>query len=105
MFALRGDQYKYITYYGLWDADELYDLKSDPTESKNLLYDSQFKTIATDMETRLYEMMTELGGMEIPLNAPLGNSSNKRLKSRGGNKAADFPRALVVEQPMNVNAK
>ena len=105
VFSLRGDRYKYITYYGLWDADELYDLKSDPSESKNLLYDPEFKTVAKDMESRLYEMMEELGGMEIPLNAPLGNSSNKRLRSRGGERAADFPAALVVDQPVNVNAK
>jgi N-acetylglucosamine-6-sulfatase len=49
-------------------------------------------------------MMADLGGMEIPLNAPIGNSSNKRLKSRGGDKAADFPRALVVDKPLNANA-
>ena len=105
VFSLRGDRYKYITYYGLWDADELYDLKSDPSESKNLLYDPQFQSVATEMETKLYDMMAELGGMEIPLNAPLGASSNKRLKSRAGDKAADFPRALVVEQPVNTSAK
>ena len=105
VFSLRGDRYKYITYYGLWDADELYDLKNDPNESKNLLYDPQFQSVATEMETKLYDMMAELGGMEIPLNAPLGTSSNKRLKSRGGDKAADFPRALVVEQPVNTSAK
>jgi len=104
VFSLRGDRFKYITYYGLWDADELYDLQADPAESKNLLYDPAFKSVATDMEKRLYEMMEDLGGMEIPLNAPMGNSSNKRLKSRGGEEAADFPAPLVVEKPLNTNA-
>jgi N-acetylglucosamine-6-sulfatase len=104
VFSLRGDRYKYITYYGLWDADELYDLKADPTESKNLLYDSKFKDIAGDMEKRLYAMMEELGGMEIPLNAPLGGSMNKRLRSRGGDHAEDFPGALIVDRPLNTNA-
>jgi N-acetylglucosamine-6-sulfatase len=104
MFALRGDRYKYITYYGLWDADELFDLKNDPDESKNLLYDPEFKSIAAAMETKLYDMMAELGGMEIPLNAPLGASSNKRLRSRGGDNAADFPKAMVLEKPVNTNA-
>jgi N-acetylglucosamine-6-sulfatase len=37
VFALRGAQYKYITYYGLWDSDELYDLQADPGETKNLI--------------------------------------------------------------------
>lgn len=105
MFALRGDRYKYITYYGLWDADELYDLKNDPHEQRNLLYDPQYAQIARQMETRLYEMMEQLGGMQIPLNAPRGRSQNKRLRSRGGDRAADFPRAFVVDEPINKNAK
>ena len=104
MFALRGDRYKYITYYGLWDADELYDLQSDPDEAKNLLYDAKFKPIAASMEKKLYEMMADLGGMEIPMNPPLGNSNNKRLRSRGGDKAADFPATMVLEKPINTNA-
>jgi N-acetylglucosamine-6-sulfatase len=105
VFALRGERYKYITYYGLWDADELYDLQEDPGEQRNLLYDEQFKNVANQMETRLYAMMDELGGMEIPLNPPLGGSANKRLQTRGGERAADFPRALIVEKPVNANAR
>jgi N-acetylglucosamine-6-sulfatase len=105
VFSLRGDQYKYITYYGLWDADELYDLKSDPHETKNLLYHPEHKAVATAMEKRLYAMMEELGGMQIPLNAPLGGSANKRLKPRGGAKAADFPEPLLVDKPLNANAQ
>ena len=105
VFALRGDRYKYITYYGLWDADELYDLRADPTESNNLWHDPQYKATITEMETQLYEMMDELGGMEIPLNAPRGNSQNKRLRSRGGNEAVDFPEAIVVDEPLNRNAQ
>ena len=101
VFALRGERYKYITYYGLWDADELYDLKNDPTESRNLLYEPGFADIAREMEKNLYTMMEELGGMEIPLNAPLGGINNKRLRSRGGEQAADFPAPFVVDEPVN----
>lgn len=104
VFSLRGDRFKYITYYGLWDADELYDLRNDPDESRNLLYDPQFKPMADQMERRLYEMMAELGGMEIPLNPPFGGSQNKRLRSRGGDGAADFPQPLVIDRPVNTNA-
>ena len=57
------------------------------------------------METRLYAMMAELGGMEIPLNAPRGNSQNKRLRGRGGKKAADFPEPLVMDAPQHTNAQ
>ncbi len=105
VFSLRGERYKYITYYGLWDADELYDLRSDPNEMKNLLYDPAYAETAREMETRLYTMMEELGGMEIPLNAPRGRSQNKRLRDRGGDRAADFPEPLVLDEPVNRNAR
>ncbi|MCX6630442.1 MAG: DUF4976 domain-containing protein, partial [Candidatus Solibacter sp.] len=104
-FAIRGERYKYITYYGLWDADELYDLQNDPQETKNLLYEPRYHALARDLESRLYTMMAELGGMEIPLNAPLGESNNKRLRTRGGERAADFPAPFVVEQPIHQNAR
>jgi N-acetylglucosamine-6-sulfatase len=47
--------------------------------------------------------MDELERMEIPLNAPLGASLNKRFEPPGGERAADFPQALVVEEPINAN--
>ena len=104
VFSLRGERYKYITYYGLWDADELYDLKNDPNEKINLCYDPEYKKIVTDMEAKLYQMMEELGGMEIPMNAPMGNSQNKRLRSRGGQEASDFPNNTIVDEPVNRRA-
>jgi N-acetylglucosamine-6-sulfatase len=103
-FALRTDQYKYITYYGLWDADELYDIQSDPDETRNLLYDPAHQKLAKQMENTLYKKMNELGGMEIPLNQPMGGINNKRLRSRGGDHASDFPPPLVVNKPINQDA-
>ena len=104
VFALRGDRYKFISYYGLWDADELYDLQADPDEMHNLRYDPAFADLAAKMEKQLYAMMDEKGGMEIPLNPPSGRSQNLRYRSRGGEEAADFPRALTVDEPVNTNA-
>ncbi len=104
-FALRGDRFKYITYYGLWDVDELYDLKADPGETKNLIHDPQYKSVVEEMENRLYAMLGDAGGMDIPMNQPKGNSQNKRWDDRGGNQAADFPKSLVVDQPINRQAK
>jgi N-acetylglucosamine-6-sulfatase len=57
------------------------------------------------MERQLYRMMADLGGMEIPLNPPLGASQNKRLRGRAGDRAADFPAPIVVERPINDNAR
>ena len=104
-FALRGDRFKYITYYGLWDVDELYDLTTDPDETKNLINDPEYKTVVKDMENRLYEMLGDAGGMDIPMNQPNGRSQNKRWNDQGGTKAADFPKSIVVEEPVNKQAK
>ena len=100
-FALRGDRFKYITYYGLWDADELYDLTTDPGETKNLLYDPDYKSVAKEMEDELYKLLGDAGGMDIPMNQPKGNFNNKRWDHVGGNESAAFPKAMVVDEPIN----
>jgi len=104
IFSLRSDRYKYSTYYGLWDADELYDLESDPDETRNLLYQPKHQKLAKELENRLYSKMAQLGGMEIPLNQPAGGINNKRLRSRGGEHGAEFPEPTVVDKPINQNA-
>jgi N-acetylglucosamine-6-sulfatase len=103
-FAIRTPKAKYITYYGLWDSDEFYDLASDPNESRNLIKDPSRQAEISRMEDELYGMMGKLGGMEIPLNQPKGGINEKRLRSRGGEKAADFPPSNVVDAPLNNNA-
>lgn len=103
-FALRTPKAKYITYYGLWDADEYYDLATDPGESQNLINEPSRLAEVRRMENELYRMMGELGGMEIPLNPPKGGINDKRLRRRGGDKAADFPPSKVVEEPINQDA-
>lgn len=105
VFAVRTDRYKYITYYGLWDTDELYDLQADPLERENLIGRPDLAGVANDLEDRLYAMLGEAGGMQIPLNQPRGGSQNKRLRERDGDKAAGFPEALVVDEPINRNAQ
>jgi len=109
-FSLRGDQYKYTTYYGLWDTDELFDIKADPNEQNNLIHDPKFAGQRDEMQSRLYKMMNELGGMNIPMNAPRGRQQNKRLRGRGvhdrsGEQAADFPEAMIVEEPLRTILK
>lgn len=105
VFALRGDRFKYITYYGLWDCDELYDLQADPGETVNLIGDAAHAPIAKKMENRLYAILGEKGGMYIPLNQPMGGSANKRLEGRNGNKSADFPPSMVVPEPLSKGAQ
>lgn len=100
-FSLRGQRYKYTTYYGIWDTDELFDIRADPMEQNNLFHLPEFQKQKLVMQNRLYEMMDELGGLQIPLNPPRGRQQNKRLRLQGrGDKAADFPKAMVVDEPL-----
>jgi N-acetylglucosamine-6-sulfatase len=105
VFSLRSDKFKYTTYYGLWDTDEFFDIQADPMEQKNLIRDPSFAKQSKEMENRLYKMMADLGGMEIPMNQPAGGSQNKRLRSRNGDRSADFPSDMVLDEPANKNAK
>ncbi len=105
VFSLRSDKYKYTTYYGLWDTDEFFDIEADPMEQNNLIRSKAYQAKSKEMEAKLYSMMEELGGMDIPLNAPRGGSQNKRLQTRKGDHAADFPADMVLEAPANRNAK
>lgn len=104
VFCLRGDRYKYNTYYGLWDTDELYDLQEDPGEINNLIDSPEHQKIVKEMENRLYAMMDDAGGMAIPLNQPGDFAGDKRYSRRSGWNAADFPTSIVVDEPINQNA-
>jgi N-acetylglucosamine-6-sulfatase len=89
MHALRGDRYKYIRYYGLWDTDELYDLQADPLETRNLIRDPAHRKTVQQLNTSLFETLEATGGMYIPLQNPGLGSQNLRRKS--GSPAANFP--------------
>lgn len=88
-FALRAQDYKYIRYHGVWDVDELFDLRADPSEENNLIYSPGHAAIATQMNTRLFEVLQETGGMQIPLREDSGDVWN--LRTPAGAAAATFP--------------
>ncbi|MDQ8185674.1 sulfatase [Pelagicoccus sp. SDUM812002] len=103
-FSLRGDRFKYTTYYGLWDTDEFFDIRADPTEQHNLIYDPNYEEQILEMENRLYAMMEDMGGDFVPLRKPSAHRRNKRLGQIGGDQASDFPGALVLDKPERSSA-
>ena len=66
-FALRGDRYKYIFYHGVWDINELYDLKTDPSERFNLINMPAMQDTVNAMRDRLFTKLESTGGMQIPV--------------------------------------
>jgi N-acetylglucosamine-6-sulfatase len=87
--AIRTDQFKYIHYYGVWDTDELYQIRDDPQETRNLIRDPAFRDVARQLNQQLFAELERRGGLYIPLYPDRGGSQN--LRSRRGAVTADFP--------------
>ncbi|MDQ6665907.1 MAG: sulfatase [Acidobacteriota bacterium] len=93
MHALRGERYKYIHYYGIWDIDELYDLQEDPLETNNLIFSEKNQEVVKRMNQQLFDVMQDTGAMSIPLYRDVGGQNNRR--SPTGSKPAVFPPELL----------
>jgi N-acetylglucosamine-6-sulfatase len=91
--AVRGDRYKYIRYHGVWDADELYDLTVDPLEARNLIFSPGHEAVARQLNTRLFDMLAETGGTNMPLARDAGFRGWRRR--RDGPPQGVFPDMLL----------
>jgi len=81
--------------HGIWDTDELYDIKNDPKEMNNLINDPEYKQLAGQMREALYRKLRDTGGLVVPLGHKRGEGAN--LRRTGGSKPADFPQRLMRE--------
>ncbi len=97
MHALREDRYKFIRYQGIWDVDELYDLQEDPLESRNLIFSEKHQEIVKRMREKLFDILEETGGMNIPLHRDRGGQQNLRSPDRS--KGAEFPNEIKRRPP------
>ncbi|HUF51133.1 MAG TPA: sulfatase [Longimicrobiales bacterium] len=66
-FALRGERFKYIYYHGVWDDQELFDLRTDPLERFNLIQVPAYADTVLGMRTRLWDTLQKADAMRIPL--------------------------------------
>ncbi len=57
--AVRSKEWKYITYPGTSETDELYNVLKDPHEMKNLISDPKYADVAGKMKARLAELVDE----------------------------------------------
>lgn len=78
MFGVRTDQYKYITYQGIWDIDELYDISNDPDEMHNLINKTEYGDLILELRKKVYDWLEQTGGMKIPLKRSGMWQANKR---------------------------
>jgi N-acetylglucosamine-6-sulfatase len=94
LHAWRGPRYKYIRSYGLWDSDELYDLETDPLETKNLIRVAEHEPLLKDMNAQLWRALADSDGLLIPLSPDRGLQQSN-LRRASGAKPADFPPYLL----------
>ncbi|MEM0961065.1 MAG: sulfatase [Bacteroidota bacterium] len=76
-FALRGRQYKFIYYHGVWDHEELYDIAADPEETTNLA--PSMPELAAEMRARLFDRLAEDDAMRVPMRRGDWNADDRLL--------------------------
>ena len=94
-FALRTDRYKLIQYHGVWDIDELYDLKNDPQEEHNMIFDKGQQKRIQQMRSELHQMLEMDGANRVPFS--MKRSMGQNLRHRDRSKPAEFPPELMSE--------
>ncbi|NID11055.1 sulfatase family protein [Fibrivirga algicola] len=67
MFGVRTGRYKYIFNHGVWDANELYDLQTDPQEVNNLIRSDAHQAIAKELRNEVFNWLESTNGLQIPL--------------------------------------
>lgn len=66
VFGVRTNKYKYMTFHGIWDIDELYDIENDPEEKHNLIDSPDHQDLIKDLNKRVYAWLENTNGMQIP---------------------------------------
>ena len=78
MFAIRTERYKYVYYYGIWDWDSFYDLKTDPLERHNLINVPAYQDLIQKLKNQLFQELEASGGLTITIRPPKGQRLDQR---------------------------
>jgi N-acetylglucosamine-6-sulfatase len=92
LHAIRTDRYKYIRSHGLWDINELYDLRADPGETTNLVSRPEKRAIVQELDDRLFTLLERSEGLKMPLRR--GREDSFPWRRRDGAGQATFPDAF-----------
>ena len=90
LYAVRWKNWRLVKYPDDW---RLFDLKDDPQETKNLIYEPKHQAMVKQLRQQLFEQLKETGGAQIPLAPKRSHGANLRRKS--GSKPADFPERIM----------
>jgi len=63
-FGIRTDRYKLIRFYGEKNFWELYDLKTDPTEMKNLYGNIKYNSTIIELKDQLHQLIRQYDDQE-----------------------------------------
>ncbi len=90
VLGLRTDRHSYMHYHGIWDLDELYDIRKDPDQRNNLLAavrlttqsgrldnqikDPELRKLVADLQGRMKRILAETGGRVDPTWSSLGHA-------------------------------
>ena len=75
------------------DTNELYDIRTDPLESRNLINDTAHKRLVDQLRQQLFDTLDNTAGAYIPLKPATNGQQN--LRRAGGDRAANFPPQLI----------
>jgi arylsulfatase A-like enzyme len=78
--AVRTNEFKYIRYHGVWDINELYDLKNDPYETNNLIRDPRYQEQAKALNADLWQWLYDSDGLSIPLRKDYGTRFDHKYR-------------------------
>jgi len=78
VFGIRTNKYKYMTYHGIWDIDELYDIENDPDEKHNLIKNPELQELIKQLNKKVYDWLESTDGMQIPLRRDIFWRADKR---------------------------
>lgn len=93
-FAITWDEIKYIQYHGLWDLEELYDLRKDPDERVNLIHDEAYLPALVERRSALYTALrNDRGERTVPFTEK--RAQGIRFRKADGSKTADFPESFI----------
>lgn len=78
VFGVRTLKYKYMTYHGIWDVDELYDIENDPEEKHNLIKAPEHQELIKQLNAKVYNWLESTEGLQIHLRKDIGWRADQR---------------------------